>query len=176
MRTLILGLGSEIRRDDAAGLLIARQLGEVLKDPDVEVIESSVAGWSLLDLVVGYDKAIIIDSVCTAERQVGRVHRLSAADLGQWAGSLSPHRADLVSVLEAGKTIGLEIPADIVIYAMEVSDPLGYATEPTEEVQRALPEVVTFIAEKEFQRPLSLSSLRGGFTDDGTSEDSHCGG
>jgi len=176
MRTLILGLGSEIRRDDAAGVLIARQLRGVLRDPDVDVVESSVTGWSLLDLVVGYDRAVIIDSVCTVERRVGCVHRLCVEDLGQWTGALSPHRADLASVLQAGKEMGLAVPADIVIYAIEVSDPLGYATEPTEAVRRALPNAVTFIATREFQTLPLLSDPAGGFTRDGTTEDSDRGG
>jgi hydrogenase maturation protease len=160
VKTLVLGLGSEIRRDDAAGLLIAQQLRGMVPHGDVDVIESSVAGWSLLDLLVGYERAIIIDSVCTPERQAGRLHRLSVEDLRQWVGSLSPHRANLVSVLEAGKALGLEIPADIVIYAIEVSDPVGFATEPTAQVQRVLPDIARRIARAEFQKPLPLSPSR----------------
>ena len=156
MRTLVLGLGSEIRRDDAAGLLIARRLRGMVRNGDVEVLESPVTGWSLLDLLVGYDKAVIIDSVCTVEREVGRVHRLTLEDVRQWSGCWSPHRANLVSVLEAGKALGLEIPAEIVIYAVEVSDPVGFATELTAEVQRMLPDITRRIAQ-EVLGPLPVS-------------------
>jgi len=70
---------------------------------------------------------------------------------GRFAGRAATvrHRADLVSILEAGKAIGVKVPTDIVIYAIQVSNPLEYATLPTEEVPRTLPNAVTFIASKE---------------------------
>lgn len=61
MKTVILGLGNPILTDDAIGIRIAQKLKE--KKPKLEVIETSEAGMALLDLITGYDKFIIIDSM-----------------------------------------------------------------------------------------------------------------
>jgi hydrogenase maturation protease len=61
MKTVILGLGNPILTDDAVGIKIAQKLQE--ENPKLEVIETSEAGIALLDLITGYDKLIIIDSI-----------------------------------------------------------------------------------------------------------------
>ena len=61
MSTLILGIGNPILTDDRVGIEIAHKIKE--DNSKLEVIETSEAGISLLDLVVGYDKLIIIDSI-----------------------------------------------------------------------------------------------------------------
>ena len=53
MDTLILGIGNLILRDDGVGIRIARKLKE--ESPELEVIETSEVGLTLLDLVIGYD-------------------------------------------------------------------------------------------------------------------------
>ena len=61
MNTLVLGIGSPILSDDAVGLKIAQKLGE--QKPGVEVEQTNEAAIALLDLITGYEKLIIIDSI-----------------------------------------------------------------------------------------------------------------
>jgi hydrogenase maturation protease len=61
MKTVILGLGNPILTDNAVGIKIAQKLKE--ESSKLEVIETSEAGIALLDLIMGYDKLIIIDSI-----------------------------------------------------------------------------------------------------------------
>jgi hypothetical protein len=63
-RTLVLGLGNDILADDAIGLLAVRALRPSLDDA-VDVEETSVHGVALLDLLTGYDHAVLIDAVRT---------------------------------------------------------------------------------------------------------------
>ncbi len=71
MKTLVLGLGNDILCDDGAGLYVARELKKTLANrKDFSVAEASLAGLGLLDLLAGYDKAIVIDAIQTrGERQ-----------------------------------------------------------------------------------------------------------
>ena len=63
MDTLVLGVGNPNLTDDAVGFRIAHLLEEA--KPELTVIETTEAGLTLLELVTGYDRVIIIDSVKT---------------------------------------------------------------------------------------------------------------
>ena len=54
-RTLVLGLGNDILADDAVGLLAARALRPSLDD-SVDVLETSVHGVALIDLLIAEDR------------------------------------------------------------------------------------------------------------------------
>ncbi|GAH29444.1 unnamed protein product, partial [marine sediment metagenome] len=79
MNTLILGIGNPILTDDGVGIKIARKLKE--GNARLEVIETSEAGIALLDLIAGYDKLIIIDSIKIEKGKPGDLYRLELEDL-----------------------------------------------------------------------------------------------
>src|SRR5215469_10174685 len=59
--TRVIGMGAEDRGDDAAGLLVARLL-RVAAPPGVEVHESAGDAGSLLELIEGADRVILVDA------------------------------------------------------------------------------------------------------------------
>jgi len=65
VRTLVLGIGNPFLGDDGIGFDIAQELARVIKDENVDVKDASLPGLNLLELIVGYDKAIIIDAIMT---------------------------------------------------------------------------------------------------------------
>ena len=68
MKTIILGLGNPILSDDGVGNRVALELEDKLAQrQDVTVIETSMSGLSLIDMLAGYDKAIIVDAIQTTE-------------------------------------------------------------------------------------------------------------
>ena len=71
MNTLILGIGNTILTDDGIGIKIAQKLKE--DNPELEVMETSEVGMALLELLDGYDKAIIIDSIKTEQGKPGEL-------------------------------------------------------------------------------------------------------
>ena len=62
-RTLVLGIGNTIRGDDGFGIETVRRLREQINMKDVDIEETSEAGFSLLSLMSGYEGAIIVDSM-----------------------------------------------------------------------------------------------------------------
>ena len=68
-KTLIIGLGNPIVSDDSVGLRVADQLKTLLADrPDVDVAEDCWGGLRLMERMIGYDRAIVIDAICTVRR------------------------------------------------------------------------------------------------------------
>ncbi|NLZ00969.1 MAG: hydrogenase maturation protease, partial [Pirellulaceae bacterium] len=77
MKTLVLGLGNWIVSDDSIGLRVAAELAKVLADrEDVEVSEDYWGGLRLMERLVGYDRAIVIDAISTGAAP-GTIHHLT---------------------------------------------------------------------------------------------------
>ena len=76
MKTLVLGLGNPIVTDDAVGLRVAQALKPLLTHcPDIDISEDHWGGLRLMERMVGYNRAIIIDAICTGSLP-GTIHHL----------------------------------------------------------------------------------------------------
>jgi hydrogenase maturation protease len=146
MKTLVLGLGNELLGDDAVGILAARALKEDLEDK-ADVVESSLAGMALLDLFIGYDRAIIIDAVKTGRHPAGTIYELSPKDLSSVIAP-SPHYAGLPELLATAKQLQLDFPKAIVIFALEVEDPYTIGGTLSDAVSQAMPRLIQRIRDR----------------------------
>jgi len=153
MKTLVLGLGNPILGDDSVGLRVTRALTGRFTPGEVTVLEASLAGLNLLELLADFDKAIIIDAIQTKEGKAGQIYRLEPEAFAPPNRLATSHNVDFTTVLELGKKLGLSLPQQIVIFAIEVKNVASFSEECTPEVERAIP-VVTRMVMKE----LSTSS------------------
>lgn len=150
MRTLIFGLGNPIVSDDGVGLVVARSLHARLPYGEADLVEASVAGLSVLDVISGYDRVIVVDAIQTRGGVVGSVHRLTPTDLTSTPRLSSPHDVDFAQAIELGKRFEQAMPAEVVIYAIEVADPWTFGEDLTPELAGKVPSIVDAIAEAEF--------------------------
>lgn len=148
MRTLVVGLGNPILGDDGVGNRVAEVLQSKIGDPDVTVTETNAVGLGLLDLLVGYQRAIIIDATPSREGKVGQVHRLGPQDFSTPSYLAMTHDVDLVTALELGKRLGLLLPGEIIIFAVEVPDVTTFSESLTPEVEQVVPEVVQMVLDE----------------------------
>jgi len=148
MKTLVLGLGNPILSDDGVGIKVAHEVANQFNSPQVTVAETSAAGLSLLDSIVGYDKVIIIDAIQTEEGNTGQIYRMGLQDFSSAKHFSSPHQINLVTALELGKMLDLAMPQKITIFAVEAKDITNFSEKCTPEVERAIPEVVKMVLEE----------------------------
>lgn len=148
MKTLILGLGNPILSDDSVGFRVVQALMGRFDEQEVTVMESDLSGLSLLDLLVGYDRVIIVDSIQTVAGKVGQIYRLKPEDFVTPRHTGSTHDVSFIATLELGKRLGLEMPKEIVIFAIEVQDVINFGEKCTPEVERVIPKVVEMVAEE----------------------------
>ena len=147
MDTLILGVGNPILSDDAVGIRIAEKLKE--ENPGLEVATTSEAGINLLDLVAGYDRLIIIDSIMTEKGKVGEVYQLNLEDLKPSAECRSSHGIGITTAFEFGQKLGYIMPRYVSIYAVEIKDNATFREQCTREIERSIPLIARQILEKE---------------------------
>jgi len=149
MKTLILGLGNPLLGDDGVGWRVADQMRLRVVSPDTEVDCLAGGGLSLMERLVGYDRAIIVDALTTQQAPVGTV---TCFDLDQLpdpvAGHLSSaHETSLKTALRLGASLGMSLPDEIRIVAIEAQQVYDFSEELSRAVAAAVPEAVRQIVD-----------------------------
>jgi len=149
VKTIIIGLGNPILSDDSVGIKVARVLKDRLNDwnSPVEVAEAYAGGIRLMDVMVGYEKAIIVDAMVTGDSLPGTVRSISLSDLVSTRNIVSTHDTNLATALEMGKMLGLPLPSEIEIWGIEAVDVENFSEDLTEDVAKAVPILVQKIIE-----------------------------
>ena len=137
MNTLILGVGNPILTDDGVGIRIAEKIKE--ERFGLEVVETSEAGIALLDLMAGYNKLIIIDSIKTEKGRVGELYKLELEDLKPSGDFSSSHGIGIATAFKLGQRLGYSMPKFVSIYAVAVKDNTTFAEECTKEIRERIP-------------------------------------
>ena len=147
-KTLILGLGNSLLCDDGVGIYVAAELKNRVNRPEITIMETGVAGLSLLDLLVGYDRAIIIDAIQTVGGKAGQIYHLEPKAFDTALHTASAHGIDFTTALEFGKKLGLPLPQQIIIFAIEASDVSTFREECTPEVKKAISPCVEMVLQE----------------------------
>ena len=147
MNTFILGIRNPILTDDGVGIKIAQKLKE--EKPELEVVETSEVGMALLELIAGYDKVIIIDSIKTEQGKPGELYKLKLEDLKPPMYFSSSHGIDIATAVELGQRVGYRMPKYVSIYAVEVKDNSTFGEECTKEIEGRIPFIIKQIIEEE---------------------------
>jgi hydrogenase maturation protease len=147
MQTLVLGLGNPILRDDGVGIHVAESLRTILRDePGITVDEDYWGGLRLMERMIGYDRAIIIDAICTQSVPPGTVMQLGATDIPTQR-SASAHDVNLPTALQLGRQSGAHLPEDddILLIGIEAEDVQTFDEDLSPAVHKAVPVAVGIV-------------------------------
>jgi hydrogenase maturation protease len=145
MKTIVLGMGNPILRDDAVGIRLARDFRARLKANrnvglDIDIIEDcSVGGLNLLDLVMGYQRLIVFDSIRTSEGAPGHWHGMTGATFRETMNLTNVHDANFTTALELGRQMGACVPSpeNVHVFAVEIVDNTTFSESLTPELESA---------------------------------------
>jgi len=151
--TLVIGLGNPILGDDGVGWRVAERVQASLSIEGKEGLYSlagypvevdclSLGGLSLMERLIGVDRAIIIDAITTEREPVGRVYCFPLEDLpNQVAGHLSSaHDTSLQTAIEVGRSMGAKLPNQIMVVAVESQISYNFSELLSPEVEAAVPQ------------------------------------
>ena len=145
--TVVIGLGNPILGDDAVGLHVARALEANLAGiKGVVIKELHAGGMRVMDALAGFERAVIVDAMCTGALAPGSVRRLEVGQLGQARNLASTHDTNLPTALELGRMLGLRMPSTVSIYGIEALEVETFGETLSEDVRRSVPEAVRLIA------------------------------
>jgi hydrogenase maturation protease len=140
VRTLIAGFGNVLRGDDGFGVEVVRRLGELQREPGVDLMEVGTAGIRLAqELLTPYDRLIIVDAM-TRGGSPGTVY---------------------VTAVDSAKALGA-LPREVFIVGCEPAEVDELTTALTPEVQAAVDIALGHIRRLLGDRPTpsALNDLR----------------
>ena len=141
-RTLVLGLGNDILRDDQIGLAVVRALGDLPEH--VVVKEAYIGGMGLVEVFEGYQRGIVVDADPNVEVPPGTVRHVVMGD-ADTPSLRSAHDADLPSSLALARQLGWVVPEKIDIVAIAVRDFLTFDIKMTDLVEASVPVAVALV-------------------------------
>ncbi len=140
-RALVLGLGNDLAGDDAVGVLVARAVADELGDlGTVDVVESSASGLALIEVLAGYERAVVVDASVTGRRPAGAIVEMRLGEVGRVVAP-STHQAGLPELAAVASSLGLAFPSSALVLAVEVADPYTLGAEVSGPVAAAIPEL-----------------------------------
>jgi hydrogenase maturation protease len=145
-KILVLGLGNDILTDDAVGLHVVAAVRERLAgEADIDIRETTEMGLALLDEISGREGVVLVDSVQTGREPLGHIHEIPVEKLSHVMNT-APHFLGVGETLALGKLLGLAMPRQVRIFAVEVADPFTLGTQMTPAVAAATAEAADRVA------------------------------
>ena len=151
MKTIVIGVGNPILSNDGVGIHIAKKLQHEVSDPDVVIDTAYTGGFNLVEMMKGFDKAILIDTVHETKAKTGEVRRYELSDLPR-CHSGNPHDASLPEAFHLMKTLGETcLPQQVIIVGVVSNSPPVFGEHIDPLISLAVPTAVNMV----------LSEIRG---------------
>lgn len=147
-RTVIVGLGNPIVSDDGVGIHVVKRLRDIIVSKNVKGVEFKevyAGGLRLLDELVGYHHAVIIDAIQTGKVAPGTVMRVNLSELVSTKNLTCAHDTNLKTALELGALLGLTLPEKILIYGIEAKDLATFSDSLSKEIEVKIPQITEYI-------------------------------
>ncbi|MEO5333460.1 MAG: hydrogenase maturation protease [Magnetococcus sp. YQC-5] len=143
MKTIIIGLGNPVLSDDGVGVQIVRLVQqEMASEQGYCFAEGALGGLNLMERLVGFEHAVIVDAFITGQRQPGSVIACELEELPDTLHTWSSHDTTLTVAMELGRIIGLVLPTSIRIWGIEVRNVDTFGERFSQDVETAIPGVV----------------------------------
>lgn len=147
-RTLLLGLGNPLLGDDGLGWKIAAAVQSKIKNQPsaIDVDFLSVGGLALMERLIGYDRAIVIDAMTLGQPE-GTVSCFDLNALPDHAAShtAAPHDATLQTAVRLGRQLGAHLPTSITIVGVEAHNLYEFTEALTPAAQAAIPQATRIV-------------------------------
>jgi hydrogenase maturation protease len=138
--TLVVGLGNPILGDDGVGWRVIDALDDLEHD-EASLQQACVGGVSLMEILVGYRRAIIVDAIIDPEHAPGSVWRrpLAAVETRVASHLDSTHDAPLPAAIEAGRAMGADLPTEIEVVGIVIDRGDVFGEELSDAIAAAVP-------------------------------------
>lgn len=120
MKIRVLCLGNPLVADDGFGPAVAARL-RALRLPELEVVDSAESGFYLLDHLLDCRRLFVVDTVRRGDCPSGTVHEMEEGASPALVGS-SPHYVGLFETLAVARRLGLSVPDEVRLLAVEAED------------------------------------------------------
>ena len=146
---IILWMGNKFFGDDVGGSIVAEKLRDILQGQiNINVEETNWGGFRIIDLLSGYDNAIIVDAIKTATNPAGYIHKLNYKDFIHSIRMVSFHDVNFATAIKFAKQLDIPMPKYISIFAIEVEETGEFSDKLTPGVKAAIDNCIQMIMEE----------------------------
>lgn len=126
--------------DDGIGLVVSEAIHERL--PGFVLDMSSAGGFDVVDRILGYGRAVIIDSMVTGRYPRGTVVRIDNDTSVETLRIGHSHGIDFMRAIELARSCGAAVPEEVVVYGIEVTDPFSVGEQISTSVLENLESII----------------------------------
>ncbi len=147
----MIGLGNPILGDDGIGWRVAEMVQARLSENstpespqfelEIEFETLSLGGLSLMEHLIGFKYAIIIDAISCGRFPIGTVTRneLTDFEMGEINPLNSAHDTSLFNAIQIGRSLEVELPERIAIVSIEIEVDYQFRESLSEAVAASVP-------------------------------------
>ena len=163
MKTIVVGLGNPILGDDGVGWYVAEKVRSQLtslpsslllgerNDVDVECL--ALGGISLMEHLIGYERAILIDALIS-EEPCGSI---IVTDLGGLPNHTachmtSAHDMSLQNAMKLGSDLGAQLPHDVTVVGIVSNHVYDFSEELSPPLEQAIPKATQIVVDLLIQK------------------------
>jgi hydrogenase maturation protease len=147
VKSLVIGLGNPILGDDGVGWKVAEEVKKHLTpDLPVDIDFLSLGGISLMEHLIGYERAILIDAV-TSDHETGSVIVSNLNEMLDYSAFhiTSSHDTSLQNALKLGREMGAKLPDDVIIVGIAADHIYDFSEALSPAVARAIPKATEIV-------------------------------
>jgi hydrogenase maturation protease len=150
MKTLVVGLGNPILGDDGVGWVVAEEVKKrVHSELAVDVDCLSLGGISLMERLIGYERAILIDAFAFKEEEGSIiVSTLDQLPKNSAFHLISAHDTSLQNAMQMGRQLGVDLPEDVIVVGVSAIRVYDFSEELSAPVQAAVSKMVELVMQK----------------------------
>ena len=147
MKTIVIGLGNPILGDDGVGWCIAEQLKDQI-DPEMKVDVDclSLGGMGLMEHLIGYERAILIDAFIS-EQEPGSITISRLSDLPNFSAFhiTRAHDTSLQNAIQLGKSLGAKLPDDVTVVGISANYAYDFSEELSQPVLNSVQKATKIV-------------------------------
>jgi len=146
-RMLVVGLGNPILGDDGVGWKVAEELRiNLAPDSPVDVECLSLGGISLMEHLIGYERAILVDAFAL-DGPIGSILVFKLSELPNYSAfhTTSAHDTSLQNAIKLGRSMGAQLPEDITVVGIATRHIYDFSEELSPPVAQAVPQAVRIV-------------------------------
>jgi len=143
---LILGIGNEMLKDDGIGPKLVRGLKHFIKDKNIDFVTSAVGGMETIEIMRGYEKAVILDGIMTKDGIPGTVYYMNYPSNMNTLHLSNAHDISFDMSVKLARKLKIPFPDTICIIAVEIIEDREFGESLTEPLQESYVDIFSTVA------------------------------
>ena len=139
---LILGIGNDILQDDGIGIRLVQDLQKKDFPPGTRFETTSLGGLEILEMIKDFETVIILDAIKTRGGIPGDIYTYTPDDFRETLHLTNLHDINFLTSLELAKRVGIRVPDEIRIIAVEIIEDREFGSDLTPEMNKKYPEIL----------------------------------